>query len=109
MIKPKTFDGPCYDPALDCKRLTTQLGKVYHLMISGGWYTLSEISYAIKEPEASISAQLRHLKKERFGSYVVNKQRRGDPHRGLWEYRLLPPLKKQTQTQRQKEFSYGTR
>ena len=95
MTTTQKFNGPCYDPALDCKRLTTQMGKIYNLMIQGGWYTLSEISYAIKEPEASISAQLRHLKKERFGSYIVEKQRRGDPHRGLWEYRLFPPTKKQ--------------
>jgi len=92
------FDGPDYNPAYDEDRLTKQIGKVYDLMIDGNWRTLSEISMAIKEPEASISAQLRHLRKPKFGSYIIKKQRRGDPCQGLWEYRLLMPgLKPETQ------------
>lgn len=40
------------------------------------------------DPAASVSAQLRHLRKPRFGGFVVEKRPRGDRERGLWEYRL---------------------
>lgn len=88
------FDGPVYDPVFDRKRLTKQLGKIYDLMIDGRWRTLGEIEAVIGAPQGSISAQLRHLRKKRFGSYRVDKQRRGDKSSGLFEYRLLPPLPK---------------
>ncbi len=92
------FNGSDYNPALDDKRLTKQLGKIYSLMIDHKWRTLAEISKEVDEPEASVSAQLRHLRKERFGSYVVNKHRRGEPGCGLFEYQVLDPeTKKQEQ------------
>lgn len=53
------------------------------------WRTLSEIEKAIEEPQASISAQLRNLRKDKFGGHTVNRQRRGDPCQGLFEYRLV--------------------
>ena len=86
------FDGPVYDPAKDQKRLSTQHFYVKWLMGDGKWRTLDEISvclemqYGGKFPPASVSAQLRHLRKPRFGSYIVEKRRRRDA--GLWEYRL---------------------
>ena len=40
------------------------------------------------DPEASASAQLRHLRKPRFGSHTVEKRNRGAREFGLWEYRL---------------------
>jgi len=83
------FNGPDYDPALDDARLKTQMGKVYSFMKTGYWHTLEEISRATSEPEASVSAQLRHLRKLRFGGYIVSKRRRGEPHAGLFEYQLL--------------------
>jgi len=82
------FTGSNYDPALDKARLTTQMGKVYSFMESGHWWTLHEIAQAISQPEASVSAQLRHLRKPCFGSYIISKRRRGEPHAGLFEYRL---------------------
>lgn len=85
------FNGPDYDPSLDHARLTIQIERIRTLMIDGAWRTLAEIEVMTGDPPASISAQLRHLRKERFGSWVVEKQRRGDPADGLYEYRLLPP------------------
>lgn len=85
------FDGPTYDPAVDMNRLTNQLGRVYALMADAGWRTLEEIHEATGDPVASISAQLRHLRKPRFGSYLVEKRHRGLPSLGLFEYRMLPP------------------
>lgn len=52
------------------------------------WMTLREISELTSFGEASISAQLRHLRKPRFGGYVVAKRRRGRVSRGMWEYRI---------------------
>ncbi len=83
------YNGAVYDPALDNDRLDKQLGRVYALMIGGAWHTLNEIASETSDPEASVSAQLRHLRKPRFGSYRVNKRPRGNRASGLFEYQLL--------------------
>ena len=59
----------------------------------GAWLTLAELSAMTRYPAASISAQLRHLKKPRFGNYELEKQLRAgadlsDGHGAVWEYRL---------------------
>ncbi len=72
------FNGSCYDPEFDQDRLTGQIRRVYVLMIDGQWRTLDEIHASTGDPPASISAQLRNLRKERFGSHIVDKRRRGD-------------------------------
>jgi len=82
------FNGSDYVAEFDQARLTGQLKRVYELMIDGRWRTLSEISSITCDPEASVSAQLRHLRKPRFGSHLVYKQNRGDRERGLFEYQL---------------------
>jgi hypothetical protein len=87
---PTLFGGPAYDPALDKERLLTQLGRVYDVMSDGAYRTLAEIAAITRDHEASISAQLRHLRKPRFGSHRIEKQRRGEKAMGLWEYRMLP-------------------
>lgn len=80
------FDGSDYLPERDNERLTRQHDKVFNLMKDGEWRTLDEISEAIKEPQASISAQLRHLRKARFGGHTVNKVYQGN---GLFKYQLI--------------------
>jgi hypothetical protein len=60
----------------------------------GSWLTLRELSQLTQYGEASISAQLRHLRKAKYGSYVVEKRVRRDlvvrdaEHGAIWEYRL---------------------
>ena len=60
----------------------------------GSWLTLRELSQLTQYGEASISAQLRHLRKPKYGSYVVEKRVRRDvvlrdvEHGAIWEYRL---------------------
>jgi hypothetical protein len=83
------FNGPAYSPALDHARLTGQIQRVYRALSGGQWLTLGEIAELTSDPEASVSAQLRHLRKERFGSHVIVKRRRGEPANGLWEYRMV--------------------
>lgn len=86
---PKRFNGSDYVPALDRARLTGQIERIYHAIKDGKWRTLREIQELTGDPEASISAQLRHLRKERFGGHTLNKQRRGEPKNGLFEYQLI--------------------
>ena len=81
------FDGADYVHERDHSRLKCQMLRVFSLMKDGCWRTLREIAYSTGDPEASVSAQLRHLRKERFGSYQVDRMRGKN---GLYYYRLLP-------------------
>lgn len=89
IFKDARFNGSDYVKEFDQSRLTGQLKRVYELMIDGMWRTLSEIAITTNDPEASISAQLRFLRRERFGSHLVEKRSRGERENGLWEYRVL--------------------
>jgi hypothetical protein len=80
------FDGPAYDHARDSARLTGQILRVFDLMADGQWRTLREIADATHDPESSISAQLRHLRKARFGGHTVEREHVGG---GLYRYRLI--------------------
>lgn len=80
--------GPAYDPTMDGERLRKQHERIRGFMLDGRWRTLNEISIALGYPESSVSAQLRHLRKVRFGAYKVDKRRRGV---SLWEYRVSEP------------------
>jgi hypothetical protein len=86
------FDGPDYSPEHDQARLTGQILRVYAVMSDGKWRTLRELAAATGDPEASCSAQLRHLRRQKFGAHSIEKRARGDRSRGLWEYRLVVPL-----------------
>lgn len=87
--------GPDYRAEHDEARLTTQRERIRDAMLSAGecgsWLTLSEIEQLLHYPQASISAQLRHLRKQEFGAFVLDKRARGDRDRGLYEYRLTRP------------------
>lgn len=86
--------GPAYDKRIDGTRLQTQCDCIREWMLRHGWTTLQEIKQALGYPESSISAQLRHLRKEEFGSFTVEKRRRDGE--GTWEYRVsLPPARGQ--------------
>lgn len=82
----QTF-GPTYQASIDGERLFKQREVILDLMLDGEWRTLSEIESATGYPQASISAQLRHLKKVRFGGYEVNKRRRSISG-GTYEYQV---------------------
>lgn len=80
------FNGSDYVATRDNKRLTSQHWKIFNLMKDAKFRTLPEISQATGEPAASISAQLRHMRKTRFGGHTVNKKYLGD---GLYTYQLI--------------------
>jgi hypothetical protein len=81
------FDGPDDDPDRS-ERLQNQQLAIRDLMLDGIWRTLDQIAAATGAPAASASAQLRHLKKPRFGGYVLDRRHVGG---GLWEYHLSVP------------------
>ena len=81
------FDGADVSPE-DTPRLGNQLDRVFIAMQDGKWRTLAEISAHTGDHEPSVSAQLRNLRKPRFGGHTVNRRRRGDRSKGLFEYQL---------------------
>jgi hypothetical protein len=76
--------GATYSAPRDRDRLNRQARLVFQVMADGRWHTLAEISERTEQPEASVSARLRDLRKHRFGSHIINTRYRGS---GLWEYR----------------------
>lgn len=88
------FSGADYQPTLDKERLTGQILRVFNAMKDGHWRTVQEIKEKIKidttfeDPENSIQAQLRNLRKKSFGGYIIERRRRGEPKKGICEYKL---------------------
>lgn len=80
------FNGPAYEPSRDWGRLNSQYKRVFKLMSDGVWRTLQQISYDTGDPTPSVSAQLRHMRKERFGFHRVNRRH---VKNGLYEYQLV--------------------
>lgn len=85
-------DGATYNPRLDRVPLNAQAQRVWDAIKSGRWLTLAELAADTGDPEASVSARLRDLRKPRFGSHVIRRRRRPDLEGGrLFEYRLEVP------------------
>jgi hypothetical protein len=82
---PFRFNGPAYVPNRDDARLTGQIRDIFGLMQDGEWRTLPDIASTTGHGEASVSAQLRHLRKPRFGGYTVDRRH---VKNGLHEYRV---------------------
>ena len=86
----------------DARRLRSQRDLIRDVMLAAAdcetWLTLAELRALTRYGEASISAQLRHLRKPENGGYDVVKRRRegaapvrpGADGRGesVWEYRI---------------------
>ena len=89
------FQGSDIIPELDNIRLTGALCRVFNLMRDGRWRTLKEIEALTDSPQASVSAHLRHLTEKDCGYNEKQKQRRGEPGKGVWEYRIIENLTKQ--------------
>ncbi len=84
------FNGAEYRDEADHARLTKQHIRIRDLMLDGQWRSFDEIAAVTSDPAASISAQLRHLRKERYGGFLVERRARGNRERGLYEYRVRP-------------------
>ena len=84
-IENARFNAPVYVKKRDNPRLTGQIKRIYDLMKDGVWRTLAQIQNETGDGQASISAQLRHLRKERFGKHTVDRRHVAG---GLFQYRL---------------------
>src|SRR5258708_13129200 len=65
------------------------------------WLTLEELAKLTHYPPASISAQLRHLRKPEYGGFVVEKRPRvvdtvlrGEDFGTVWEYQLRRTIRR---------------
>lgn len=81
------------------EHMPTQLEVVRQVMLLAAqydaWMTLEELARKTKFPEPSISAQLRHLRKEEYGAFTVEKRRREwvealrtNMRERVWEYQV---------------------
>jgi hypothetical protein len=96
----------------DARRLRSQREVIRDAMLAAAecdtWLTLGELRALTRYGEASISAQLRHLRKLENGGYEVAKRRREDavPVRGgadgrgesLWEYHIVRTFRNDQQS-----------
>ena len=71
------------------------------------WLTLDELSKLTHYPPASISAQLRHLRKPEYGGFAVEKRPRavgkvlrGEDFGTVWEYQLRRAIRRKTASAR---------
>jgi hypothetical protein len=65
------------------------------------WLALDELSKLTHYPPASISAQLRHLRKPEYGGYAVEKRQRaagrilrGEDFGTVWEYQIRRAIRR---------------
>ena len=80
------FDGPAFDASRETDRLSSQFYTILGLMRDGQWRTLHLIAELTNYPESSISAQLRHARKPRFGGHTMNRRHIKN---GLYEYQVV--------------------
>ena len=85
------FNGNTYERSVDYHRLSSQIKIIREIMIDGKWRTLFELRELTGFSESSISAQLRNLRKEKFGMYTVNRKVVGEREHGLYAYQVLNP------------------
>lgn len=74
VVAAKVFNGPDLTKK-DNKRLATQFDAIFKYMKDSKFRTLQQISTKLGYPESSVSAQLRHMRKPKFGSHTVNRKR----------------------------------
>jgi redox-regulated HSP33 family molecular chaperone len=82
----KDFEGKTYSRERDQMRLNGLMNRVYAYMMDLDWHTLKEISVFCSGSEASVSARLRDLRKEKWGRHTVERKRIGP---GLFAYRMI--------------------
>lgn len=82
------FDGVDVKPVFDRDRLSGQLLDVFDFMSDQEWHTLRDIEEGTCHGQASISAQLRNLRKARYGGHVIERRRSQFKESGLYYYRL---------------------
>ena len=100
-------------------RIPTQREVLRDVMLAAGkygvWMTLRELNKLTGYGEASISAQLRHLRRARYGGFALRKRIRfgevvRQPQQSIvWEYQLSRKLRLQTPSGRQERAARSQR
>jgi len=90
------FDGPAYEAEKDYERLSGQIRVVLEVLkqssLSARWLTVEQIrrrcllEHDEQFPEPSISAQIRNLRKSRFGSWNISGRYRKGVR--IYEYKI---------------------
>lgn len=83
-------DGVTYERTFDLERLNAQMRRVYNVLRAGTWHTLADIAERTNDPEASVSARIRDLRKPEFGAFKVARRRMPGSN-GQWQYRIEDP------------------
>lgn len=83
-------DGDTYEAEFDYTRLNRQMRLVYTVLKTGAWWTRHDIADVTKQPESSVSARIRDLRKAKFGGFTVERKRHSLIP-GLFLYRLIQP------------------
>ena len=86
--------GPAFDEVRDGQRIRGQIATIRELLLPLGYLTLAEIARLTGYPEASVSSDLRHLRKLAHGSFDVPKKRINN----TWRYTVNPPLERAQQS-----------
>jgi hypothetical protein len=77
--------------ASDHIRLGAQIKRVLDVLSDGRWYTVPELQdeifgrFQIRDPEPSLSAQIRNLKKQKHGGHDIRRIRLGN----VYKFRLV--------------------
>lgn len=86
MLDVAVRDGTTFHMERDGPRLASQHHRVLARLRDGRWHTLGELAAYTHDPEASVSARIRDLRKAKFGSHVIQREY---VQRGLWKYKLV--------------------
>lgn len=84
--RPRFDSGVELTPA-DHVRLGAQLRRVLDVMREGGWWSVPQIALLTGDPEVSVSAQVRNLRKPKHGGHQIERRRVGN----VYEFRLVRP------------------
>lgn len=96
----EVFDGDDYNHGRDSERLGTQLERIKEAVIGKGFFTYEQIALMSGAPLTSIPAQIRNLKKARFGGYKVERRYVCD---GVYVYSVLEPSTEDLEKRKKKE------
>lgn len=88
--------SPLFDSGIDLttadhQRLHTQLDRLLSVVRDGQWWTVEGLQdeiwgrFKVRDPQASLSAQLRNARKPKHGGYTVERRRVGN----CWQFRLV--------------------
>jgi hypothetical protein len=85
------FDSGVELAKADHLRLGKQIARVLSVLSDGRWYTVPELQdeifgrFNVRDPEPSLSAQIRNLKKQKHGGHDIRRIRVGN----VYKFRLV--------------------